>query len=236
MALQDVKGTLFGIGLGPGAADLMTLRAERLIRTCQVLAYPKPDTGPSFARSIASTVIPEDIVEIPITIPMRPELYPATHAYDQAARSIAEYLRKGTDVVLLCQGDPMFYGSFLNLQSRLADHYPIDVVPGVSSMTACAAAAGLPLSARTAPLIILPATLDRAILKDRFRSTDSCVIIKVGRHVNKIRDLLKSEGLLSRATLVIHASLEDEQIMPLAEAPANPPYFSTILVTRHDVP
>jgi len=236
MAIRYLDGTLYGIGLGPGAADLMTLRAQRLLRACPVLAYPQPDSGPSFARSIASDIIPAGIVEIPIVIPMRPELYPATDVYDRAARDIAEHLAKGRDVALLCQGDPLFYGSFLNLQSRLAKRCTIKIVPGVSSLTACAASAGRPLCARNDSLMILPATLDSKALGDHIAAMESCVIIKVGRHLRKIRALLAAEGLLAQATLIIHASLPGEQVMPLAEAPDNPPYFSTILVSRNDDP
>ncbi len=231
-----MNGTLRGIGLGPGAPDLMTLRAHRLISTCQVLAYPQPDTGPSLARTIARDIIPSGIVEIPIIIPMRPEAHAAAAIYDQAARDITDHLGKGQDVVLLCQGDPLFYGSFLHLQSRLAGHCTIEIIPGVSSLTACAAAAGQPLGAHTDSLMVLPATLDTATLAARIATTEMCVIIKVGRHLERIRTLLAARGLLAEATLIIHASLHDERVIPLAEAPMDPPYFSTILLSRHDSP
>ncbi|MEM8702709.1 MAG: precorrin-2 C(20)-methyltransferase, partial [Pseudomonadota bacterium] len=134
-----MSGTLFGIGLGPGDPELMTLKAHRLISSAKVIAYPAPDTGESFARSIAASTIPQNAREIPIVVPMRIDRFPAREIYDKAAAEIAKVLAAGEDVVTLCEGDPFFYGSFMYLFDRLCDRFEIEVVPGVTSLTACAA-------------------------------------------------------------------------------------------------
>jgi len=225
-----MNGLLYGVGLGPGSADLITIRASRLISTCQVLAYPKPDNCESFARSIAKDIIPPDITEIPIEIPMQEGLFPAHSVYDRVAVDISRHLDAGRDVVTICQGDPLFYGSFMYLFARLSKRHRVEIVPGVSSLTACAAAAGHPLCARHESLCIIPATLDHQDLYDRLAVAESCAIVKVGRHLPKVRSVLADLDLVSRSVLVTHATLPSEQVMALSDAPDNPPYFSTILV------
>ncbi len=152
-------GILYGIGVGPGDPELMTLKADRLIRAARVVAYPAPDTGESFARAIAARAISPDAVEIPMIVPMREERFAAQEVYAEAARTIGGHLAGGADVVVLCEGDPFFYGSFMYLFARLAGRHPVEVVPGVSSLAACAAALGRPLVARNGVLSVLPGPL-----------------------------------------------------------------------------
>jgi precorrin-2/cobalt-factor-2 C20-methyltransferase len=135
------KGTLYGIGLGPGDPELITLKAARLIASAQVIAYPCLAGADSFARAIAADLIPTGALEIAIDIPMTVERAPAQAAYDIGAQEIAKALDTGQNVVCLCEGDPFFYGSFMYLFARLADDYDVQVVPGVTSITACAAIA-----------------------------------------------------------------------------------------------
>lgn len=225
-----LAGTLYGVGLGPGDPELMTLRAYRLISGADVIAYPAPDDGESFARSIAAAMIPEEAEEIPIVIPMRTERFPAQAVYDAAAQQIAEHLDAGRDVVTLCEGDPFFYGSFMYLFSRLADRYETEIVPGVTSMTACAAASQRPLCARNDMLSVIPAPLDEDVLEQRLREADAAVIMKVGRHLPKCRRVLDRLGLTAAAVYVQRATLGDEAVIPMAEAPDEAPYFSMLLV------
>ena len=118
-----MTGTLYGLGVGPGDPELMTLKAHRLLQACRVVAYPAPDTGPSFARSIAADYLGEDKTEYPIVVPMRVERFPARSVYDQAAEDIAAFLRAGEDVAVLGEGDPFFYGSFMYLYERLPGRF-----------------------------------------------------------------------------------------------------------------
>jgi len=227
-----MSGTLYGVGLGPGDPELLTLKAHRLISGADVVAYPALAGGESLARSIAAEFIPNTAREIVMDVPMTVERAPAQAAYDKGAAAIAEELQKGEDVVCLCEGDPFFYGSFMYLFARLATDYQVEIVPGVTSMTACAGAIGMPLAARNEVLTVIPGPLAAAEMEERIVSSDSVVIMKVGRHLGKIRAILERLGLLERASYVERATLGNERRMPLADAPAPAPYFSMILVTK----
>ena len=227
-----MSGILYGVGLGPGAPDLMTLRAARLIENAKVVAYPTLAGADSFARSIAAGLIPEDAQEIVMDVPMSVERAPAQAAYDQGADEIATALDAGLDVVCLCEGDPFFYGSFMYLFARLSDRYEVEVVPGVTSVTACAARAGMPLAARNERLTVLPGPLPEAELRARIDGAESVVIMKVGRHLAKIRSVIDALGLTGSAVYVERATLAQEVVLPLAQAPDKAPYFSMILLTK----
>ena len=230
-----MNGTLYGIGLGPGDPELMTLKAYRLISGAEVVAYPALEDGESFARSIAADVIPEDALEVTIHIPMTVERGPAQAAYDQGAADIAEHLDAGRDVVVLCEGDPFFYGSFMYLFARLSGKYETEVVPGVTSVTTCAAVAGRPLTARNEVLTIIPGPLDEEIMRDRIAAAEAVVIMKVGRHLPKIRRVLAALDLTDVA-YIERASLPNQKVMSLDDAPETAPYFSMILVTKGQDP
>ncbi|SFR31873.1 precorrin-2/cobalt-factor-2 C20-methyltransferase [Yoonia tamlensis] len=227
-----MTGILYGVGLGPGAADLMTLRAARLIENASVVAYPALAGGDSFARAIAADLIAPDAQEIIMDVPMTVERAPAQAAYDLGAAQIAAALDAGRDVVCLCEGDPFFYGSFMYLYARLADRYQVEVVPGVTSITACAARAGMPLAARNERLTVLPGPLPADELRARIDGAESVVIMKVGRHLPKIRTVIDALGLTDRAVYVERATLPQEIVLPLAQAPEKAPYFSMILLTK----
>ena len=227
-----VTGVLHGVGLGPGAPDLITLRAARLIEGAAVVAYPALAGGASFARAIAADLIPPGTREIVMDVPMTVARGPAQAAYDRGAAEIATELEAGRDVVCLCEGDPFFYGSFMYLFSRLSPRFRVEVVPGVTSLTACAARAGRPLVARNEVLTVLPGPLEDAALEARIGAAEAVVIMKVGRHLPRLRALLERMGLLDRAVYVERASLPEEQVMPLSEAPEAAPNFSMILVTK----
>ncbi|VAW03898.1 Precorrin-2 C(20)-methyltransferase [hydrothermal vent metagenome] len=227
-----MSGILYGVGLGPGDPDLMTLRAYKLISNAKVIAYPLLDGGESFARSIAVNMIPAGAHEIAMNIPMTTAREPAQKAYDQSATQIAAQLDLGHDVICLCEGDPFFYGSFMYLFARLSARYDVQVVPGVTSITACAARAGMPLAARNERLTVLPGPLPEAELRNRIEGAESVAIMKVGRHLSKIRHVIDDLDLTKYATYIARASLPDEVICPLADAPAKAPYFSIILLTK----
>ena len=229
-----MTGMLYGVGVGPGDPELMTLKAHRLIAGAEVVAYPAPDTGVSFARSIAAETISDNTIEVPIVIPMRAERFPAQDVYTAAAETLGHHLDAGTDVVVLCEGDPFFYGSFMYLFARLADRYPTEIVPGVSSLTACAAVAKTPLCARNESLSVLPGPLEDLALKARFAEGGAFAILKVGRHLPRLRDLVDEAGLMDRATYVGRATLADQTVLPLADAPESAPYFSMILIAGAD--
>ena len=149
-----------------------------------------------------------------------------------AQRASRRALDRGDDVICLCEGDPFFYGSFMYLYARLATDYQVVVVPGVTSITACAARAGMPLAARNERLTVLPGPLPAEELRARIEGAESVVIMKVGRHLPKIRAVIEQLGLTGQASYIERASLPDELVCPLAEAPEKAPYFSMIILTK----
>ena len=224
------SGRLFGLGVGPGDPELLTLKALRLLRAVPVVAYPAPEHGNSFARSIVAAWIERHQREIAIRFPMRPGP-PPVEIYDGAAAELAAELEDGRDVALLCQGDPLFYGSFINVFTRLAGRYQIEIVPGVSSLTACAAAAATPLVSRDDTLAVIPATLDEDQIAARLAASESVAIVKLGRHIAKVRRVLDRLGLLDGAVCIEHATLPTQRVAPFACInPDLAPYFSTVLI------
>ncbi len=227
-----MSGKLWGVGLGPGDPDLMTLRAARLIGDAKVVAYPSLAGGQSFARAIAADLIGEGARAIVMDVPMTVERGPAQAAYDQGAAEIAAELDAGQDVVCLCEGDPFFYGSFMYVFARLADRYDVEVVPGVTSVSACAARAGMPLVARNERLTILPGPLPEDELRLRIAGAEAVAIMKIGRHLDKIRGVIAELGLLDQSVYVARVGLPDEVVCPLGQAPDAAPYFSMILMNK----
>ncbi len=225
-------GAFYGVGVGPGDPELMTLKAARLIGQADVVAYPTLPGGPSLSRTIASGAIRAGTEELQIEVPMTAEREPAQAAYDEGAMKISAHLAAGRDVVYLCEGDPFFYGSFMYLHARLSRQFATATVPGVSSVNAGAAMAGLPLAARNEVLSILPAPLPDDVLRARLAGCSAAVIMKVGRHLPRLRRLLDAEGLTPSACYIERASMEDERVLPLSAAPDDAPYFSMILVVK----
>ncbi|HEY6334274.1 MAG TPA: precorrin-2 C(20)-methyltransferase [Alphaproteobacteria bacterium] len=230
---MSAVGTLYGLGVGPGDPELLTLKALRIIRAAPVIAYPAPEHGASFARAIVSRYLSPAKCEIPIRIPMVSARYPAQEIYEKAAAKIDEFLVRGEDVAVLCEGDPFFYGSFMYLFGRLAEHRKTEVVPGVSSLVACACAAHLPLAARNDALTVIPAPLAEEALAARLEDVEAAAIIKLSRHFTKVRRVLDRLGLSGNARYIEHASLASQRILSLdAVCEADVPYFSMILVHR----
>jgi precorrin-2/cobalt-factor-2 C20-methyltransferase len=224
------QGWLYGLGLGPGDPELVTLKALRLLRAAEIVAYPAPKGGQSFARSIAAGWLRPEQREIAIDFPMRPGP-PPTEIYDNAAAAIAAQLDQSRNVAFLCQGDPLFYGSFAAILTRLAPRYRVEIVPGVSSLSACAAAAATPLVQRDETVTVIPATLPADDLARRLAYCEAAAIIKLGRHAEKVRGVLARLGRLESALYVERASQQSERVARFAEIdPAGVPYFAMALL------
>lgn len=228
-----MSGTLYGLGVGPGDPELITLKAFRLLTTVPVLAWPAPEHGESLARRIVAGFLKGGQTEIPIRMPLEADRFPVEAVYDRAAEEIAGHLAAGRDVAAICEGDPFFYGSFMYLFGRLAERHRVEVVPGVSSLVACPAAAGAPLAARDDVLLVCPATLPEADMIRRLENVEAAAIIKVGRHLAKVRRVIEACDLSDRARYVEHATMADQRVLPFAEIEAaKAPYFSMVLVHR----
>lgn len=228
-----MTGLLTGIGVGPGDPDLITLKALKRLQAADLICYPAPEDGDSLAREIAAPHIPEGRAEYAIRMPMVTFRFPAAQVYDAASLHIGEVLDAGRNVVVLCEGDPFFYGSFMYLYERLAPKHRAEVVPGISSLMASAAALGAPLVSRNDVLTVLPAPLPDDILRARLENTDGAVIMKVGRHLERVRALLADLGLVDGARYIEHATMDSQRCLPLAEVDASAaPYFSMILLHK----
>jgi len=228
-----MTGTLYGLGIGPGDPELITVKALRLLKAAPVVAYPAPETGESLARAIVAPLLPGGQSEVAIRVPLLVERFPAQEVYDRAAVELGAHLTAGRDVAVLCEGDPFFYGSFMYLFARMAERFPVEVVPGVSSLTACAAVLGAPLAARNDVLSVVPAPLDETELKARLSSGDATAVIKVGRHFEKVRRVLDELGLSEQARYVERATMDSQRILPLDSVePGDVPYFSMVLLHK----
>jgi precorrin-2 C20-methyltransferase/precorrin-3B C17-methyltransferase len=232
-------GTLYGVGVGPGDPELLTVRAARLISAAPVVAYYSARHGRSIARATAASHLRVGQVEEPLVYPVttegtdHPGGYEAaiSEFYDASARRLAAHLAAGRDVVVLCAGDPMFYGSYMYLHERLAPRFPAEVVPGVTSVSAASAVLGRPLVERDEVLTVLPGTLPAAELTRRLAGTDAAAVLKLGRTFGTVRDALTDAGRLAESWYVERATTTRSRQLPLAEVdPDQVPYFSIALV------
>ena len=236
---MPTRGSLFGVGVGPGDPELLTVKASRLIAAVDVVAFPTARHGRSIARSIAEPYLREDQVKLSMTYPVTTEVsdHPGGYEgalaefYDRWAATLAGHLDAGRDVGILCEGDPLFYGSYIYLHERLSPRYPTEVVPGVTSFSAAAASAGVPLARRDEVLSILPGTLPVEALASRLGTSDAAVVIKLGRNFAKVRDAAHRAGVGEHAIYVERASSDDEHTAALADVDAESvPYMSLVLV------
>ena len=223
-------GRLYGLGIGPGDPELLTLKAYRILRSVPVIAYPTMENGKVLARAIVADFLRPEQIEVPMPLPFSP-VRSSQPAYDVAADKLIEHLSVGRDVAVLCEGDPFLYGSFMYLFNRLSSKFQTEVVPGISSTMASASALGVPLTYRNDVLSIMPATLEADILRDRLAVADAAVIIKLGRHFSKVRDVLSELGLLSRSLYIERATMPNQRIVPITDIDAaDVPYWALIMV------
>ena len=237
-------GRVFGVGLGPGDPELLTLKARRVIDEVEVVAYPRARKGPGVARTAAAPYLRPDHIEIPMVFPVTTEQtdHPGGYEaalrefYDIVAAELAEHLDAGRSVAVLCEGDPFFYGSYMYLHDRLAPRYETEVIPGVTSFSAAAAAAGTPLVRRDDVLTIIPGTLAPEAVADRLRATDAAVVMKLGRTFARVRAAADLAGVADRAIYVERASAPEQRALALHDVDGAVPYMSLILVPSPSEP
>ncbi|MEH1125845.1 precorrin-2 C(20)-methyltransferase [Micromonospora sp. CPCC 206061] len=234
-----MAGRLWGVGLGPGDPELVTVKAARLVADADVVAYHCARHGRSIARSVAAPYLRAGQIEEALVYPVTTETtdHPGGYRgaieefYADCAERLAAHLDAGRDVVVLCEGDPFFYGSYQHMHKRLAHRYETEVVPGVTSMSAASAALGRPLVERDEVLTVLPGTLPPEVLAERLAGTDSAAILKLGRTFPAVRDALDKSGRLDEAWYVERASTDRERVAPLSEVdPSSVPYFSVAVL------
>ena len=232
MEYREISGILTGVGVGPGDPQLMTLRAAETVWNADCVAWMATRPGRSRARDTASPWIRGNARTMEFLLPMNPDPEPAEGAYDAAAARIGEELRVGGNVACLCEGDPMFYGSFMYLHARLHTEYPIRVVPGIPSTAAASAALCVPLAAREDRFAAIPASQDEVAIRAALRSFETIAFLKVGRHLPRLRRILQSCGMTGRAAFVENASLASEKVTALTDAPDHASYFAMVVVRQ----
>jgi precorrin-2 C20-methyltransferase / precorrin-3B C17-methyltransferase len=234
-----VSGRLFGVGLGPGDPELVTVKAARLIGAADVIAYHAARHGRSNARAIAEPHLRAGQIEEALIYPVTTETtdHPGGYQgaidefYAECAARLAAHLDAGRDVVVLAEGDPFFYGSYMHMHKRLAHRYETTVVPGVTSVSAASAVLGRPLMERDEVLTVLPGTLPTDELAARLGDTDSAAVMKLGRTFEGVREALDRAGRLDDAWYVERATTDRERHGRLADIdPATVPYFSLALL------
>lgn len=233
------KGRLYGLGVGPGDPELITLKALRLLKAAPVVAYHAAKGKKGNALTIVETHLSPDQTLVPLIYPVTTEKLPAhmnyerivSDFYGEITATIAAHLDAGRDVAVIAEGDPFFYGSFMYIHDRLAHCYETEVVPGVCSVLGAAAVLGAPLVYRNQTLSVLSGVMGADELKSRLAGTEAAAIMKLGKNLDKVRGVLTELGLMERALYVERATMENQRIAPLAKVSGEDcPYFSIVLV------
>jgi precorrin-2/cobalt-factor-2 C20-methyltransferase len=232
-------GKLLGVGVGPGDPELMTVKAMRALDEADVIAHFAKAGNDSHSRAIVAQHLRPGVIELPLHYPVTTELPRASAGYrdaigafyDAAAEIIAAHLNAGRMVAVICEGDPLFYGSYMHLHTRLAPRFAAEIVAGVTGMSGCWSAAGMPIAQGDDVFTVLPATLPEGELARRLADADAAVVMKVGRHLPKLRRALDRSGRLPRALYVERGTMADAKMIPLAaKADDDAPYFAVVLV------
>lgn len=232
-----MPGEFIGVGVGPGDPELITLKAARYIQNADVISYIASGNGRSQAKVIAAEVLKGSVAnqqEIPVVMPMCEDRSIANKVYDEAAEQIQQALTDDKTVVFLCEGDPLFFGSFSYLLERIQDNYPCQVVPGISSVNAAASALQLPLTILKESFVVVSGRHTEEKLREALSQHDSVVIMKAGRSRQKIVSALKQTNRLDDASYLEYIGRENEMIYrDVAQLPDEPgPYFSLFVVLR----
>src|SRR6478609_8424405 len=235
----SMAGTLYGVGLGPGDPELVTVKAVRLIAAADVVAYHSARHGRSVARLIAEPYLRGDQIEEQLVYPVTTETidHPGGYEraieefYEQAAARLMAHLEAGRDVVLLAEGDPLFYSSYMHMHKRIDGRYATQIVPGVTSVSAACAALGMPLTEGDDVLTVLPGTMAQEQLSERLMTTDAAAIMKISRSYAEVQQALKEAGRLEQAYYVERASGDKQVTRPAgAVDPSDVPYMSIVIV------
>ena len=234
-----MSGTVYGLGLGPGDPDLLSVRADRLLRQASHVAFFRKAGRKGQARQIVEGMIPADAVEIPMEYPVTTAIPLSDPRYNEVlsafyaeqAEKLSALVAEGHDIVVLCEGDPFFYGSFMHLHSRLKDIAKVEVVPAITGMSAAWTATDMPITWGDDVLTVLMGTLPEDELRRHMQDTDALVIMKIGTNIAKIRRALDAVGLTEKAWMVQYAAMPGQTVTPLVEADCEKaPYFSIIVV------
>lgn len=235
---MTATGRIICAGLGPGDPDLISVKADRIIRAASHIAYFRAAGRKGQARGIAQNLIAANAIEIAMEYPLTTEIphddpeYNRRLAvfYDDWADKLAG-LALTREVVILCEGEPFLYGSFMHLYIRLKDRVAVEVIPGIPGMVGCWNVADMPMTWGDDALSVLPGTLPEDQLLRRMQESEAIVIMKTGRNLPKIKRALAAAGRLHQAWLVERGTMPNQRIAKLAELSGEDcPYFAIVLV------
>jgi precorrin-2/cobalt-factor-2 C20-methyltransferase len=232
-------GKLIGVGVGPGDPELLTLKAMRALAQADIIVHFAKAGNGSNARAIVADHLKDGVEELPLYYPVTTEVPKEDAAYraaidrfyETSADVVAAHLDDGKIVAVISEGDPLFYGSYMHLHVRLAPRYPTEVIAGISAMSGCWSSIGAPIAQGDDVFTVLPGTLAESELLRRLRDADAAVVMKIGRHLPKIRRALRDTGRLDRAIYVERGTTANAVITPLIDkADDCAPYFAVVLV------
>ena len=227
------RGRLIGLGVGPGDPELITVKGVKALESAHAIAFIAAAGRASRSREIAAPYLRSATRELIAVMPMTQDQEATGRAYSQIVTGIVSELGQGHDVVFLCEGDPLLYGSFAHLLPRLGNLFECVVIPGVTSITAAAAAAQIPLGLQDEPIALIPATVGPKRLAALLQQSDRVVVMKVGRHIERVKEALAAARMSEGAVLVENATLQGQRVRPLSMVTEpQVPYFALILAGR----
>ena len=232
-------GKIYGVGVGPGAVDLLSVRADKLVREAKYIAFFRKAGRAGHARQIASTLLSKDVIELAMEYPITTEIPLSDRRYSEVlsefykkySNKIISLSQTGIDLVILCEGDPFFYGSFMHIYSRVKDKCPVEVVPAITGMSAAWTATDTPITWGDDILTVLMGTLDKTTLENQLQDTNAAIIMKIGRNLPKIKKALERTGRFYDAFIVEYAAMDKQTVQRLSDYNTeNAPYFSIIIL------
>ncbi|WP_039019526.1 precorrin-2 C(20)-methyltransferase [Halocynthiibacter namhaensis] len=232
-----MTGIIYGAGLGPGAQDLMSVRTDRLLRNAKHVAFFRKKGYAGQARRIVEGMLREDVIEHAMEYPVTTEIPVTDPRYNEILAEFYEdwsarlkEIAKTEDVVVLCEGDPFFYGSFMHLYNRLEAVTPMQVIPGITGMSACWTATGQPITWGDDVLTVVMSTLSEDEITARAKNSDALVFMKIGRNLPKLRNALERAGRLDEAWIVERGAMPDQTVQKLVDFEGKAPYFSIVVI------
>ncbi len=230
-------GKVICAGLGPGDPDLMSVKSWRAIQGAKHVAYFRKEGRKGQARALVDGLLPEGVIEHAMEYPVTTEIHFSdpeynrvlAEFYDQWAQTLAE-IAQSEDVVVLCEGDPFLYGSYMHLYTRLQGRAEQEIIPGITGMSGCWTASGQPITWGDDVLTVAMATLPEEELTRRIQDTDALVVMKIGRNLPKLRRALEAAGKAGDAWLVERGTMPSQTVQKLSEIEGDVPYFSIVLV------